>query len=48
MDGIFNVANLVSLACIAGLVLVLGGGVAVMLYGVRGLVGMARTWIDGK
>ena len=41
-------ADVVGLLCIAGLVLVLGGGVAVMLYGVRGLVGMARDWIDRK
>ncbi len=41
-------ADVVGLLCIAGLVLVLGGGVAGMLYGVRGLVGMARDWIDRK
>lgn len=41
-------ADVVGLLCIAGLVLVLGGGVLVMLYGVRGVVGMARTWLDRK
>ncbi len=41
-------SDVIGLLCIAGLVLVLGGGVLVMLYGVRGLVAMARDWIDRK
>ncbi len=41
-------ADVVGLLCIAGLVLVLGGGVAVMLYGWRGLVAMGRGWVDRK
>lgn len=45
---IFNAANLVSVLCIVGLVLVLGGGVVLMLYGVRGTVAMLRAWLDGK
>ncbi len=48
MDGIFNAANLLSLACIAGLVLVLGGGVVFMLYGWRELVAGGRRWLDRK
>ena len=34
--------------CILGLMLVLGGGVAIMLYGVKGLAGMFRGWVDRK
>lgn len=41
-------SDVAALICIAGLVLVLGGGVLVMLYGVRGLVEMARQWVDRK
>ena len=45
---IFNAANLLSLACIAGLVVVLGGGVVFMLYGVGELRLMLRGWLDRK
>jgi hypothetical protein len=41
-------ADAIGLLCVLGLVAVLGGGVVVMLYGVRGVVAMFRTWIDGK
>lgn len=41
-------SDVIGLLCIAGLVLVLGGGVLVMLYGWRELVAMGRGWIDGK
>ena len=42
MNGIFNTANLVSLLCILSLLAILGGGVLVMLYGVRGVAALLR------
>lgn len=48
MSDIFSTSTLLSLLCIAGLVLVLGGGVALMLWGWRGLVDMGRSWLDKK
>ncbi len=41
-------SDVIGLLCIAGLVLVLGGGVLVMLYGWRELVAMGRGWVDRK
>lgn len=41
-------ADVVGLLCIAGLVLVLGGGVVFMLYGWRELVAGGRRWLDRK
>ena len=41
-------ADAAALLCVLGLVAVLGGGLLVMLYGVRGLVEMARQWLDRK
>ena len=41
-------ADAAGLLCVLGLVAVLGGGVLVMLYGVRGVVTMFRTWVDRK
>lgn len=43
---IFNTANVVSLLCVLGLLVVLGGGVLVMLYGWRVLLGGVRGWVD--
>lgn len=40
--------DLAWLLCVLGLVAVLGGGLLVMLYGVRGLGQMIRQWIDRK
>jgi hypothetical protein len=37
-----------ALLCILSLLLVLGGGVAIVLYGVKGLAAMARGWVDRK
>jgi len=37
-----------TLLCILSLLLVLGGGVAIMLWGGRGIVGMVRGWVDRK
>lgn len=48
MSEVFSATNLVALGCVLGLVLVLGGGIAVMLYGVRGLAAMGRQWLDRK
>ncbi len=48
MSELLTTSTLLSLLCIAGLVLVLGGGVAVMLYGWRELVAMGRGWVDRK
>lgn len=43
-----NQATLFTLACVAGVVLTLGGGVLLMLYGVGKLRMMLRMWIDRK
>lgn len=43
-----NQATLLALACVTGVVLTLGGGVLLMLYGVGELRLMLRTWLDGK
>ena len=37
-----------ALFCIFSLLLILGGGVVIMLYGVRGAVALVREWIDNK
>ena len=39
-------ASWVSLGCVVGIVLVLGGGVLFMLYGWRELVTILRRWVD--
>lgn len=41
-------ADVTALMCVLGLVVVLGGGVLVMLYGVSGLTTMVRSWVDRK
>lgn len=43
-----NAADTAGVLCVLGLVVVLGGGVVFMLYGVRGIVAMLRGWLDGK
>lgn len=48
MSEFLNTSTLLSLLCIVGLVVVLGGGIAIMLYGWRELVAMGRSWLDGK
>lgn len=43
-----NAADTAGVLCVLGLVVVLGGGVVFMLYGVRGIVAMLRGWLDTK
>ena len=40
--------DLIAMLCILSLVAILGGGVLVMLYGVRGTVAVLRQWLDSK
>ena len=40
--------NVVALLCVFSIVVVLGGGIAIMLYGVRGLIDMGRSWLDKR
>lgn len=41
-------ADAAVLLCIFGLVAVLGGGILILLCGVRWTIAMLRDWIDSK
>lgn len=41
-------ADLVGLLCIVSLLAILGGGVVLVLFGVRGTVALLRGWLDGR
>lgn len=41
-------SDAIGLLCIFSLVAILGGGIVIMLYGVRGTVSMLRQWLDSK
>lgn len=41
-------SDAIGLLCIFSLVAILGGGIVIMLYGVRGTVAMLLGWLDRK
>lgn len=41
-------SDAIGLLCIFSLVTILGGGIVIMLYGVRGTVSMLLGWLDRK
>lgn len=41
-------SDAIGLLCIFSLVAILGGGIVIMLYGVRGTVALLRQWLDSK
>lgn len=41
-------ADAVGVLCVLGLFAVLGGGLLIMLYGVRGLGSIFADWVDRK
>lgn len=41
-------ADAVALLCVLGLLVVLGGGLLILLFGVRGLGSMVANWVERR